>query len=49
VSAAVYNLLNKSFIDYRIYNVPGAAAQAGNVYRNPQEGRRLWVSANYEF
>lgn len=49
VSAAVYNLLNKSFIDYRIYNVPGAAAQAGNVYRNPQEGRRLWISANYEF
>lgn len=49
VSAAVYNLLNKNFIDYRFYSVPGAAAQAGNMYRNPQEGRRLWISANYEF
>lgn len=50
ISAAVYNLLNKNFIDYRGYAVPGQATPTyGSPYVNNDEGRRLWVSATYEF
>jgi len=45
-NAAIYNLLNKNFIDYGSYD---NGASYSNRYRNPQEGRRLWVSGTYEF
>jgi outer membrane receptor for ferrienterochelin and colicins len=52
INAAVYNLFNKDFVDYQPYNVPGQVQGTllfGNRYANNQEGRRLWISANYEF
>lgn len=52
INAAIYNLFNKDFVDYQPYNVPGQVQGTvifGNRYANNQEGRRLWVSANYEF
>ncbi len=51
VNAAVYNLFNKDFVDYTAYTVPGAPAVTNyrNLYTNSQDGRRLWLSANYEF
>nr|WP_156919946.1 TonB-dependent receptor [Comamonas composti] len=48
INAAVYNLFNKDFVDYQPYRT-GNTVTYGNRYRNPLEGRRLWVSANYEF
>ncbi len=49
--AAIYNLFNKNFLDFQPYAVPGQRPPVsyGNLYANSQEGRRLWVSANYEF
>ncbi len=49
ISAAVYNLFNKDFVDYAPYYQSGNTVTYGNRYRNPQDGRRLWISANYEF
>lgn len=51
INAAIYNLFNKNFIDYQGYTVPGQTPPVSynNRYTNSQEGRRLWVSANYEF
>ena len=50
VNAAVYNLLDKNFVDYRSYAVPGQGPLAyGSPYVNNYDGRRLWVSATYEF
>ncbi|CAN5479299.1 TonB-dependent receptor [soil metagenome] len=50
ISAAVYNLLDKDFIDYTAYSVPGTATPTyGSSYANNYDGRRLWVSATYEF
>ena len=49
-NAAIYNLLNKNFIDYQAYSASATApVNYGNRYVNSQEGRRLWVSANYDF
>lgn len=45
-NATIYNLLDKDFIDYRSYE---NGTEYGNVYANSDEGRRLWVSANYMF
>lgn len=44
--AMLYNLLDKDFIDYRAYDDGNSY---GNVYANSEEGRRLWLSARYEF
>jgi outer membrane receptor for ferrienterochelin and colicins len=49
INAAVYNLFNKDFVDYQPYYRSGNTVTYGNRYRNPQDGRRLWISANYEF
>ncbi|WKD27402.1 TonB-dependent receptor [Halomonas sp. KG2] len=46
VSATIYNLFDKDFVDYRAY---GDGTSFGNVYANSEEGRRLWLSARYEF
>ncbi|CAM3924867.1 TonB-dependent receptor [Vreelandella rituensis] len=46
VSARISNLLDKDFVDYRAY---GNGSSYGNVYTNSEEGRRLWLSARYEF
>ncbi|HAA46430.1 MAG: putative outer membrane receptor [Halomonas sp. 54_146] len=46
VSATIYNLFDKDFVDYRAY---GDGTSFGNVYTNSEEGRRLWLSARYEF
>ncbi|MCA1771844.1 MAG: TonB-dependent receptor [Halomonas sp.] len=46
LSATIYNLFDKDFVDYRSY---GNGAGYGNVYANSEEGRRLWFSARYEF
>lgn len=50
LNAAVYNLLNKDFIDYQPYrSAPTAQLAYGNRYVNSQEGRRLWLSATVDF
>jgi len=51
INAAVYNLFNKDFLDYTVYTIPGTppTADTGNRYVNNMEGRRLWLSATYEF
>ncbi len=48
INASIYNLFNKNFIDYGAYQ-NGSSVSYSNRYRNPQEGRRLWVSGTYEF
>ncbi|WP_286997610.1 TonB-dependent receptor domain-containing protein [Comamonas sp. UBA7840] len=51
-NAAIYNLFNKNFVDYGSYQYINRGAMTtaySNRYRNPQEGRRLWVSGTYEF
>jgi len=50
INAAIYNLLNKDFVDYRSYRAPGAAQPTwSSVYVNNMDGRRLWLSVNAEF
>ena len=50
LNAAIYNLLNKDFLDYRSYRAtPTANPTYSNTYVNSQEGRRLWLSANVDF
>lgn len=50
LNAAVYNLLNKDFIDYRSYQASATAAPVWtSVYVNNMDGRRLWVSMNVDF
>ncbi|BBI52676.1 hypothetical protein HORIV_50970 [Vreelandella olivaria] len=46
LSATIFNLFDKDFVDYRAY---GDGTRFGNVYANSEEGRRLWLSARYEF
>lgn len=51
LNAAIYNLLDKNFIDYRPYvsnEATGALAYA-NMYANSEDSRRLWLSANVTF
>lgn len=50
INAAIYNLLDKDFVDYRPYqSSPTAAPTYGSVYVNNMDGRRLWVSMNVDF
>lgn len=53
LNAAIYNLLNKDFLEYTAYAAPVAgnpnAVGYSNVYNNNQEGRRLWLGLSYEF
>jgi len=46
LSATLYNLLDKDFVDYRAYD---GGNKYGNAYANSEEGRRLWLSARYAF
>ncbi|WP_226685502.1 TonB-dependent receptor domain-containing protein [Stutzerimonas stutzeri] len=50
VSATIYNLFDKDFINYKPYasNAAGDITY-GNEYNNNQERRRLWLSATYTF
>ena len=50
LNAAVYNLLNKDFIDYQAYR-PGSGPNLNyaNRYVNSLDGRRLWLSATMDF
>ncbi|GBU14842.1 exogenous ferric siderophore receptor [Polaromonas sp.] len=51
LNATLYNVFNKNFIDYAPYTTKSAkpVTSYSNRYVNSQEGRRLWVSANYTF
>jgi outer membrane receptor for ferrienterochelin and colicins len=50
LSATIYNLFDKDFIDYQPYASNAAGDIAfGNEYNNNQERRRLWLSATYSF
>jgi len=50
LNAAVYNLLNKDFIDYQPYRTgSGPALTYANRYVNSLDGRRLWLSATVDF
>ncbi|PLY43321.1 TonB-dependent receptor [Janthinobacterium sp. ROICE36] len=50
LTAAVYNLLNKDFIDYQPYRQgSGPALTYANRYVNSLDGRRLWLSATVDF
>ncbi|MYL23198.1 TonB-dependent receptor [Halomonas alkaliantarctica] len=53
VSATIYNLLDKDFVDYESYQAPDRSGNLqtyyGNRYANSEEGRRLWLSARYAF
>lgn len=46
VSATLYNLFDKDFVDYRAYD---DGDSYGNVYANSEARRRLWLSASYTF
>lgn len=49
-NAAVYNLLNKDFVDYRPYRATATAQPTySSVYVNNIDGRRLWLSMNVDF
>lgn len=51
LNAAIYNLLDKDFIDYHPYvsNPTTGALAYANMYANSEDGRRLWLSANVSF
>nr|WP_314633628.1 TonB-dependent receptor [uncultured Janthinobacterium sp.] len=50
LNAAVYNLLNKDFIDYQPYRAgSGPTLTYANRYVNSLDGRRLWLSATVDF
>ena len=51
LTATVYNLLDKDFVEYGPYvsNTGTGAISYTNLYANNQEPRRLWVSATYRF
>lgn len=53
LSAGVDNLFDKNFIDFRAANtgvkMPRPDANYTNRYNRLQEGRRVWLSLNYEF
>jgi outer membrane receptor for ferrienterochelin and colicins len=48
LSATVFNLLDQNFVDYLPYASGVTTVYAGE-YANPQEGRRLWLSAAVDF
>ena len=51
LNAAVYNLADRDFIDYRPYvsNAASGDIAYANTYVNNEDGRRLWVSLNVDF
>ncbi|MDY0020876.1 TonB-dependent receptor domain-containing protein [Arenimonas caeni] len=51
LNAAIYNLADKDFVDYRPYvsNAGTGAVSYANTYVNSEDGRRLWLSLNVDF
>lgn len=54
LSATVYNLLGKDFLEYAAYpgtptNDNPSGTQYASLYNNHQEGRRLWLATTIEF
>ncbi|MGM0543346.1 MAG: TonB-dependent receptor domain-containing protein [Pseudomonadota bacterium] len=53
LSATIYNLFDKDFVDYQRYASTDRAGNPqtsyGNRYANSEEGRRLWLSVRYAF
>ncbi len=53
VTAGIDNLFDKNFIDYRPADTgakpPNSATDYTNRYNRLHEGRRVWLSLNYEF
>lgn len=51
LNAAVYNLADRDFIDYRPYvsNAGTGAVSYANTYVNNEDGRRLWLSLDVDF
>lgn len=51
ISATIYNLLDKNFVNYERYasDATGNVFSYGNEYNNNQERRRLWLAATYSF
>ena len=49
LSATLYNLLDKNFVDYGPNPLSPEAAAYVNAYQRIQEGRRLWLSATLRF
>lgn len=46
----VYNLTNRNFLQYLAYANPTTGAVSySSMYRNRQEPRRFWLSANVKF
>lgn len=51
LNAAIYNLADRDFVDYRPYvsNLNTGAIAYANTYVNNEDGRRLWLSLNVDF
>lgn len=50
INAMVYNLTNRNFLQYLAYANPTTGAVSySSMYRNRQEPRRFWLSANVKF
>lgn len=49
LNATIYNLLDEDFLEYAAYETATGGLAYTNVYNNMQEGRRLWLSANFLF
>ena len=50
LTAAIYNLLGRDFIDYQSYRSSASAVPtSANRFVNNQEGRRLWLALNADF
>lgn len=49
INAAVYNLLDKDFVDYHPVTNANGTAGFTNSFHTTGEPRRLWLSANYTF
>lgn len=49
INAAIYNLLDKDFVDYYAVRDSRGRAAFSNTYHTTGEPRRLWLSATYNF
>ncbi|RMX04859.1 TonB-dependent receptor [Corticibacter populi] len=49
INAAIYNLLDKDFLEYGSYTNSNGNTAYTSLYNTHEEGRRLWISATYDF
>jgi outer membrane receptor for ferrienterochelin and colicins len=49
INATIYNLANRNFLQYLAYTPASGPVQYQSMYRNRQEPRRVWLSANVKF